>query len=447
MHHKNYLLIIFFFCSFGLHAQNEKYEILFIENKFDEIIELADSNITTGSKLSQDYFWKATALNKTGNYNQAVNIIETALKLFPNDSIIKEFLVNLYFDNGMYIKAKPLINRLLCNDSANFNLISKKIIIFEFNNKYNDAISLLEKQILRDTTNTFLMLHLADNYYKIDSIDNALFYYEKVFKQNPNNIKIAYKIAKIYLKVDTKMALPVCDSIIKKDSLNLAFIKIKAYALKKLDRNKKALKLFENLNSLGDSSFSTLKYIGILRYKTNDFHNAKTIMQSALAIDSSDVDLTYFYGCTLASDTSYYKLVKGKTLKVIKCALAADSIYKNRQEACYYIKKSIDLLAPPSTLSIIYAQLGGVYKELKQYKNAINYYKLAYKNNPKSLNLLFFIASIYEINLYDKKTALKKYQQFVSKANDIRFQSYYFDLANHRIKHLKEDLFFTGDLK
>ena len=447
MHHKNYLLIIFFFCSFGLHAQNENYEILFTENKFDEIIQLADSNITTGSNSSQDYFWKANALNNIGKYSQAISNLETAIKLFPTDSILKEFLANLYFDNGMYFKANPIINELLLKDSTNFNLISKKILIYEFNNKYNDALSLLKKQILKDTTNTFLMLHLADNYYKTHSIDTALFYYDKVYKQNPNNIKTAYKIAKIYLKVDTKKALPVCDSIIKLDSLNTPFIKIKAYALKKLDRNKGALKLFENLISLGDSSFSTLKNIGILSYKTNDFHYAKTIMGKAMKIDSSDVNLTYFYGCVLASDTIRFKFKKGETLTLLICTLSADSIYKNKKEACYYINKSIGLLSPPVTLSIMYSKLAAINKDLKQFKKAINYYQIAYKNNPENLDQLFFIASIYEINLNDKKTALKKYQQFVTKVNDANSKSYYFDLANNRIKHLKEDLFFTGELK
>ncbi|MBE9467288.1 MAG: tetratricopeptide repeat protein [Bacteroidetes bacterium] len=450
MKYKKYFLVIFtFIYCFSIKAQNKNFEILFLENKFDEIIQLADSNITYKNKLSQDYFWKANALKNIGKNSQAISNLETAIKLFPTDIVLQEFLVNMYFEKGMYFYAKPIIDTLLLNDSTNFNLLSKKILLCEFNHKYNDAISIIKKQSLRDTTNEFFMLHLADNYYKINNIDSAIFYYNKAYKHNPNNIKTAYKIAKIYLKIDTKKALPICDSILKKDNLNIPFIKIKAYALKKLDRNKKALKSFENLTSLGDSSFSTLKHIGILRYKTRDSHNAKIIMEKALAIDSSDVDLTYFYGCALASDTIQYKLVngEGETLTVMICKLSLDTINKNKEEACFYIKKSIDLLAPPITLSIIYDQLAGIYRDLKQYKKAINYYQLTYKNNPKKLNLLFYIANIYEVNLNDKKTALKKYQQFLNKIDKQESISVYKEITINRIRQLKENLFFAGELK
>ncbi|RLD63709.1 MAG: hypothetical protein DRJ01_03055 [Bacteroidetes bacterium] len=447
MHHKNYLLIVFSFCSFGLQAQSEKYEILFLENKFDEIIQLADSNITTGSKLSQDYFWKANALNNIGKYSQAISNLETAVELSPTDIVLKEFLVNLYFDNGMYFNAMPIIDTLLLKDSTNFNLLSKKILLCEFNNKYNKSITILKKHILRDTTNAFFLLHLADNYYKINNIDSAIFYYDKVYKQNPNNIKTAYKIAKIYLKVNTKKALPICDSILKKDNSNIPFIKIKAYSLKKLGKNREALNFFNSLASLGDSSFSTIKYIGILRYKTDDFHFAKTTMEKAMKIDNSDVDLNYFYGCALALDTVHYKMINtDSTNSVIRYKLSSDSIYKVKQEACNYIHKSIDLLSPTKTLSIMYSKLGEINRELKKYKKALYYHKLAYKNNPENLDQIFFIACVYEI-INDKKTALKKYQEFATKVNDNQYNSYYIELANIKIKYLKEDLFFSGDLK
>jgi tetratricopeptide (TPR) repeat protein len=334
----------------------------------------------------------------------------------------------------MFSDAEPLIDNMLLIDSLDFNLLKKKILINEFNLKNETAINQLKKAIQYDSLNVFYLSHLGDNYKIIDNIPLSTFYYEKAYQQNTKNQNIAKKLISNYLKTTPEKAIDICDTILKMDSLNFPFLRYKAFAYYKTNKVTESLKEYEKIYALGDSSVVILKRIGILKYKNNNFHDARPYLKKAIKLDSTDAEINFFYGCALANSPK-------------------------KEEALKYLLKSIKLLEPEKDIvSAIYEHIAFTYRELKAYDQCLNYYLQAYELDPEKKKYLFFIASLYEHNLNEKMKAKEYYEMFLNEVaesdektnlnpQDNKYTSTYTNAAKISIERINEELFFEGNLK
>lgn len=433
MERKFLLFIVLIITYFNVTGQQTNYPVLFIENKFEEIIHLSDLQIKNNNATSDDFFWKAQSLRRIGKEMEALNVLKNSMDKFPENKNLKLLYLDILFDNNMFSDAEPLIDTMLLTDSLNFNLLQKKIIINEFNLKNENAINLLDKAIQYDSLNIFYLSHLGDNYKRIDNILLSSFYYEKAYQQNTRNLNIAKKLISNYLELNPLNAINICDTILKIDSLNIPFLRYKAFAYYKTNKLSESLKEYEKIYALGDSSVVILKRIGILKYKLNDFHEARPYLNRALKLDSTDIEITFYYGCSLANSPE-----KGEALK--------------------YMLKSIKLLEPDKdVVSAIYEQIAFTYREIKEYDNSLNYYSQAYELNPEKKKYLFIVASVYEHNLNNKIKAKEYYETFLNEVGESQdtdslnqinpYTSTYTSAAKLSIERINEELFFEGNLK
>lgn len=428
MKRKILLFIVVIITYLNVEGQHNNYSVLFIENDFKEIIDLSNSQIKDNVATSDDFFWKAQSLRKIGNEMEAINVLRYSIDKFTENKNLKLLYLDILFDNNMFFDAVPLIDTMLLTDSLNFNLLQKKILINEFNLDNKNAINLLEKAIQFDSLNVFYLSHLGDNYKRIDNILLSSFYYEKAYQQNTKNLNIAKKLISNYLELNPPKAINICDTILKVDSLNIPFLRYKAFAYYKTNKIIKSLKEYEKLYSLGDSSILVLKRIGILKYKNNDFHEARPYLNKALKLDSTDTEINFYYGCALANSPE-------------------------KKEALKYLLKSVKLLEPEKdVVSAIYEQIAFTYREIQEYNKSLNFYLQAYELNPEKKKYLFVVASLYENNLSNKIKAKEYYELFLHeigeseetnlKKQDNKYTSTYINAAKLSIERINEELFF-----
>jgi len=427
-------VIILIVIYIDVKGQQNNYPVLFIENKFEKIIDLSDLHIKNGNATFDDFFWNAQSLRKIGKEMEALNVLKMSVDIFPENKNLKLLYLDILFDNNMFLDAEPLIDNMLLIDSLDFNLLKKKILINEFNLKNETAINQLNKAIQYDSLNVFYLSHLGDNYKIIDNIPLSTFYYEKAYQQNTKNQNIAKKLISNYLKTTPEKAIDICDTILKMDSLNIPFLRYKAFAYFKTNKVIESLKEYEKIYMSGDSSVIILKRIGILKYKLNDFHSARPYLKRALKLDSTDTEINFFYGCALANSPK-------------------------KEEALKYLLKSIKLLEPEKDIvSAIYEHIAFTYRELKAYDQCLNYYLQAYELDPEKKKYLFFIASLYEHNLNEKMKAKEYYEMFLDEVDesdekpnlnpqDNKYTSTYTNAAKISIERINEELFFEGNLK
>ena len=195
------------------------FELLYLKSDFEQILQK-----TQRLSSIDDYYWYSLALNKQGKTLEAIEILENGNRQFEESQKIESLLANYYYTTGKYSKAKPYLLKYPDDSELFMQLLN----ILEFENNYTLALDLLNKKIAHDSLNLQYLTHLGDNYYQIDSVDIAIEYFKKALSLNSEDQLIANKLANLYFK-DKRYAkaIEICNIVLKNDSTNKKFVKIK----------------------------------------------------------------------------------------------------------------------------------------------------------------------------------------------------------------------------
>jgi tetratricopeptide (TPR) repeat protein len=156
---------------------------------------------------------------------------------------------------------------------------------------------------------------------------------------------------------------------------------------------------------------------GMCYYNLQEFDLAETYFKKAIRLDPSDYTI-YYRLATLYYDKKDYKMSK------------------------FFLFQSIGAAKPD--LDRQYFLIGIIYKEENNLKEAIDSFEKSYQNNYSNYKALFELATTSDVYYEDKKIALKRFQQYISKfkRNDEKMTIY----AENRIEEIKKHYFLKGEI-
>ncbi len=419
--------IIWFLLPLSLFSQNSesRYIELFFQDGFQEIIhnykEIRSANIEEYS-----YYWTAKVyqyLNETDSSNLT---LKEGIYKYPSSTRLFTLLIDNLYEQGRYKQALIWINKYEETSIITTNIYKKKIAILESQEKYQIALKELLVSFYKDSLNRYTLVHLGDNYLKLDSIKKANKFYSDAYKLDSNDFSTTKKYIYTLNKVNPKKVLPLAYNIIKNDSTNIFGWKSLANSLYKIRNWDSAMYAYNKLLSLGDSSISTLKKASILKCSSGEFRATIPILKKAIYIDTTSTELYYYYGLALANST------------------LIDSSFN-------YFKKALTLLQPDTLLiSRIYSDIALTYRMLKDADNSLKYYDLAYSTNKNHFEYIYIKGTIFDRDLDNKTEALRYYSDFLNIAENQSSNNTEFNFerlglieyAKVRIREIKEDLFF-----
>lgn len=420
---KTLLISVFFFLIHQNILCQENFELLYLKQDFDKIISIAQ----TKSSID-DYYWLSLILDKRGKPLSAIDELEEGINKFTNNQKLEIQLANLYYETGNYLAAKSYLEK----HQSIPEMFLKYINVIEFQENHAFAIELLKEKLIDDTLNFHYLSLLGDNYFQADSIESAIKCYDRIFTQNPKDQSTAKKLASLYLKTKQyKNCIEVCDTILASDSLNVKFFKYKGMAYFNDGNFLNAEPFFDFLFQKGDSSKFILKHLGICEFHNSRFKKSREHLLDAFKLDSNDYETCFFIGKGFLNSSS-------------------------PEKGLYFYNRVDSLLqADPKIISTLFAEKQSIYSVINNHEEALKCYILAYKFNPKP-EYLFFIASMYQNNLQDKKSAYKYYNSFLEKLPPKPESDHIFGekqitvslrkVAESNIEKLKEELFFEGEL-
>ncbi len=400
------------------------YEILYLKGDYKQILQNTQKFTT-----SDDYYWHALILKKQGKTLDATEVLEAGIGQYMGNKELEIMLGNLYFETGQLPKAKPYLLKYKDNPEVFMSLVKT----LEFEGQYATALELLIGKITHDSLNIQYLTHLGDNYYQVDSLDQAVNFYTKVLSLNCHDQLIAAKLANLYHKNKRyKESIETCDIILKNDSTNTKFIKIKGMSAFNMSDFNTAQTCFKYLLNQGDSTEFVLKHLGICEFKNRSYDISREHLLLAFASDSNDFETCYFLGNAFLNSPT-------------------------PERGLYFFDRADSLLQPdPVVMSLVYYDKHSIYSTLGRHLEALHCYEMAYQYNPKP-EYLFYIASLYQNQLKDSKKALIYYEKFLQSLPPKLELDYKFEekqiiislrkVAEDNIKLLKEELFFNGKLE
>jgi tetratricopeptide (TPR) repeat protein len=398
------------------------------EGRYDEVIRNASEVISAGDSSLNPYYLKALSQIQLGNNDEAIATLEQALLLFPGEIRFRKLLALQYDDTGNYSKAESLYKAFISQDSSDLNSLIKLAEIESFRQNYRGSDRILKQVLKLDSTNLTGLMMEGENLTKLNNPE-AIGFYEKALRLYPGNQQAAYALGNWYIQADTPgKALPVCEQILAVDPVNIKFHKLMGFAFYRSGEPGKAIEPFEKAVALGDSTVFTDKYLGISRYLTMDFPGAIPQLESAVTRDSTDADIRFFLGSSLATTT-------------------------RKKEAMHHLDRALELMQPdPVAVARIYSEQGNLKRLESEYEQAYELYWLSWEADTTNPMALYYMASILDNSLHRSREALVDYRRFIDQLDRMPVTGSQNkqvptlrEIVEDRIIQLKEELFFLDE--
>lgn len=340
---------------------------------------------------------KSRCLRRLYRMSEAVDVLAEVLYLDQFNIELMADLAESHMQAGNSMDAFNLYGLLsqMQPDYSYFKICQARILYRE--KQYEESIAACKVITAQDTIPEILSM-TADAYKNLGKADSALVYYNHVLAKRPDHVPTMSKKADILLS--DKQYIPVIEmsrEYLKEDPDNMTMLPIYGLALHLQGSYPLSIEQFERQRDLGDDSYAVHYYLGLNHYMMNNWPRAAEELGKAYQIDSSDVTLVY----QLAHAKSYMPIMTGM-----------ESRRLNPESERLY-SKALEMLQPsPSMMHNIYGSMAMARHTIEQYAEAIKYYELSYKYNPKNISALSSIGYCYE-RLKNYKKALEYYERYI----------------------------------
>ena len=376
-----------------LHSALNRYD-------YNDAIHIIDSLMATDKADSVGLaLQKARCLKKLYRADEAAETIAEVLHIDQFNVELMAELAECNMQAGNTEDAFRLYSLLsgMQPDNVYFKICQARILYRE--KQYKESIAACKSIISQDSIPDILSL-TADAYKNIGAADSALVYYDHVLRMKPYHVQTLSKKADILLSA--KQYLPVIDmsrEYLKNDPDNMTMLPVYGLALHLQGSYPLSIEQFEHMLKLGDDSYAVHYYLGLNHYMMDNWPRAIPEFEKAYQIDSSDVTLVY----QLANAMSHRVLVRG---------LESGDMELNPESERLYAK-ALDMLKPnPTMMHNIYGSMAMARHRIEDYKEAVKYYELSYRYNPKNISALSSIGYCYE-RMKDYRKALEYYEKYL----------------------------------
>lgn len=305
-------------------------------------------------------------------------------------------------------------------DNIFFKIRQARILYRE--KQYYESIDICKEIIAKDSIPEILSM-LGDGYKNVGKPDSALVYYDRILAARPGHVPTISRKADILLAAKQyDQVIEMTRNHLNDDPDNMTILPIYGLALHLKECYPLSIETFEHQRELGDDSYAVHYYIGLNHYMMSNWPRAIKELETAYQIDSSDVTLVY----QLAHAKSHMTVATG-----------VHSRRLNPESERLYAK-ALDMLKPdPGMMHRIYGSMAMARHTIEEFDDAIRYYELSYRYNPKNISALSSIGYCYErLKKYDK--ALEYYERYL-KVGKKGSQGY--DFVEESIAYIKQEKF------
>ncbi|PJX20777.1 MULTISPECIES: tetratricopeptide repeat protein [Psychroflexus] len=372
------VLILFIFISQQVEAQTSTLVVadsLFAIGNYEKAIKIYESQSPIKAKTYQKI---AAAQQARGLTSEALKAYQKAIEKDNNLTIVKSRYAKLLRQTKQFNKA----------DSLYKNLINE----FPENPNFHYQMGLVKQQ-LKDST--------------------AVSYFHKTLEKDSLHLKVMSRLAKHYFK---KKDYHKADAFAKKGlqinnqdvQMSLIYAQT-AYALKSYHI---AIERYLKVIDLGYESSNVYERLGMAYYQESDIEKAITYYKKAVELDIRKISAQQTIGQLLL-------------------------INEKPHDAEKHLLIALQLAKPQ--LDNLYQNLGLTYKAQDNFKNAIEYFRLALKENPNKIRSQFELAVAIDNYYADLETRLSYYNLFIKKFKSHPKAENYLALAYRRISDIKKE--------
>lgn len=324
--------------------------------------------------------------------------------------------------------------------------------LYSMQQKARLLLSLKDYEQARDYYTT-LLKHSPGNYlfnknigicqYRLLNESKAAFHFIQAWGANKRDLSLPVNIANAYNKLKLPVnALFYLSQGLEYDSLNIPILKTAGSIKYAMSNFEDAAEYLNKAYQQGDTSLFTSKYLGLSFFKLSRFEESIPHLRTFYSLDTLNTEATYYLGLALSS-------------------------WHMKDEGIAWLQKTIDLSYPnPAFIASIYAAMASAAADKNERSKAIEYYAKAIELDPHTPGYYLETGKLYDAkagidNSADLYRRAIEYYDLYLKAEQPRIEIIMsqrglredqisapgMDYAKRRIKKIREELFFRGELE
>ena len=259
---------------------------------------LPKSKYSYQDKNAFEFYLKSVDLYLNGEYQQALQTIQTAIKLNKSFAQFYKLEGDIYFNLNKYDQALTSYESALKYRSSFTEVYLVMADIYKRNNDYVNAVITYNKILLYDKKQINIYLELTECYLVMDNIKfafNSLENYKSEIIEN--DIKYSndyyYLLGKTYFQAKKyRNAIEELEKI--KEPFNEKVYCLLGRCYYGLEQYEKGLQFFNTLLSVNNNVGEYYYYRGIYFYNKNNLEDAITQFERALELDKSQRESHYY---------------------------------------------------------------------------------------------------------------------------------------------------------
>lgn len=369
--------------------------------------------LVTGNSIAQSSDMSvADSLYALGRYGEAIN--EYAKDSGANSNLQ---IARAYNSIGNYDKAIIQYESIIM-DYPDLELPRFELgKLFLKTNKTPEAVYQFDYLKEQGSGNPEYYYYMGISMLKLDSTKAGVQFFKNAYNLDNEHLRSIFQLGKYYISQQEKdSTLLFVDKGLDFYPNDVSLINLKALALFNNDEYEKAMILFEKLLELGEVKPYIYEKLGSCYYKLWEFEKAKGAFSVLLNFEAS-------------ISTAYNGL--------------GQVYWKERKldTAAIFFKKAIQAKKP--NLAGEYSALAGLAREQNDLKTALNYYRLAFKEDETNYIAYYQICTMVDQLYKDPTVKLEHYTSFIKKFGVKK--PYFSDVVAKRIVELKEEIHFANE--
>lgn len=427
------LFLIFLFTTLFSTAQTVEIQNALNNNRYNDALELLDKEPITFDNL----LLKAFSHEKLYNYPKALSIYEKLEQQQPTNVNLIISMAECATQAGDL--QQSLRGWIRADSLTPDNLfIQNKLAMAHYrNNNWTETISASQKVFKTDSIPLLLRM-VGDAYLYTSNTDSAISFYTKAIEKNPSDYLAVIKLGNVYHATkDYESVIALTDEYLKTINPNMLQIgQLNGMANYSAKNYEKATDRLTKNVALGDTSFVTNYYLGLSFYGQDLYFEAAERLSKAYEQNSNDVNLIYYLGTALINTKDFQRGI----------AVLEQGVSKI--EDIYALLYKFD------------RSFADAYQRSGDYTKAIKYYTSAFERQPDDNILLFSIARTYD-TMKDYKNAITFYKQLLKTApsdldianialaeeEKMTTKNFHYILSYRRLSELQEILFMQSKQK
>jgi tetratricopeptide (TPR) repeat protein len=348
-----------------------------------------------------------------------------------------------YYQTQRYADAAALLKKDYPEPVTDPKILSSLAYSSQMAGKFNDAEGYYQRIYDQDSTNTAVLFNLGGINLRRGNNRKALLYYKKILLKDTTNINVYTQLASLSKNLGDIISM--VNYLIKANHLNpeepdVAYDLVEAYEA--LNFHQQAAKILEPALAADTLNLLLLQAKAQVSVALKDFKTAATACTRLINqgqksntvvtwLGESDFMLKRYQECINA----FRILDTLKTQNETSCyyvAMAYKALH-NQDMAIHYLEEAIKQGISPN-IDDYYSEIADSYDTLHKSKQAIAAYQKSLEFEEKPLTF-YALANIYDVNLKDKKKAMKYYKKYLA-SKPPQKQKNYIAYSQVRIKAL-----------